>query len=104
MAAPSDLSRPSQRLWLDLHAGYSFSDAEVEVLRLALEALDRAAQARRALRADGLWRKNRFGDLVAHPAIKVEKDSAAAAVRFFQALALPEDAGPASVHPIRKAS
>jgi hypothetical protein len=95
--APVHLSASSRRIWADLTASFQFERHELEVLRLALEALDRAAQARRAIRRDGLFHINRFGDPIAHPAAKVEKDSAAAAARLLQQLAIPADTAERSV-------
>jgi P27 family predicted phage terminase small subunit len=96
LAAPSPpdhLSARTKRLWRDTLSSYELTAQSIEVLLLACEALDRAAQARRALRREGLWRENRFGDLVPHPAIRVEKDSAAAAAKFLAqlGLAIPEE-------------
>jgi phage terminase small subunit len=85
---PSHFSARAETIWRETLAEFDMSPSELAVFRLALEAVDRANQARRALRDEGLWRTNRFGDLVPHPAVKVERDAAAA--RFIAQLGLPE--------------
>jgi hypothetical protein len=51
---PRHLSAESRRLWRSLHERFEFDDHEEKTLRLALEALGRANQARRAIRRHGL--------------------------------------------------
>jgi hypothetical protein len=100
---PSHLSTKAASLWRDTLASYDLSAHELEVFRLALEALDRAAQARRTLGREGVYRENRFGDPVPHPAVKVEKDSAATFARLVAKLDLPEPEAdaPAKAPPAR---
>jgi|tagenome__1003787_1003787.scaffolds.fasta_scaffold20875899_3 phage terminase small subunit len=103
---PGHLSTKAAAVWRETLQAYDLAAHELEVFRLALEAMDRAAQARRTLRREGLYRMNRFDDLVPHPAIKVEKDAAAACSRMLAQLALPEleaDA-PALPAPLRRVS
>lgn len=105
---PSHLSARASTLWRETLAAYELAGHELEVLRLALEAMDRAATARRMLRREGITTVNRFGDAVAHPAVKIEKDSAAACARLFSQLDLPEPLGvpqaPASPARLREVS
>ena len=103
---PDHLSAESTALWRELHEALDFGPAEVKVLRLALEALDRASQARRLLKREGMTYLDRFGAPHAHPAVKIERDSSNAAARLFAHLALPEDAGASSdpTAPLRRVS
>ena len=103
---PSHLAAPSRALWRKLTATYEFESHELEVLRLALEALDRAATARRALKRHGTTYNDRFGAPHARPEVKIERDSANAAARFLAQLAIPvEDVeSPGAVRDLRRVS
>ncbi len=95
--APQHLSRPSKALYRRLAADYAL-DAEphaLEVLRLGLEALDRADEARQALAQHGVTFTDRFGSPRARPEVTIERDSRLAAVRCFRELALDGDVGDA---------
>jgi phage terminase small subunit len=93
---PAHLAAESRKLWTGLVEAFEFEAAELKTLRLALEALDRSQQARRALRAKGLTYEDRFGQPHARPEVAIERDSRAAFVRIMDGLDLPtEDAPPA---------
>ena len=79
---PSYLSPRSKTLWADVLAAYDLAAAELEVLRLACVALDRADMARRAIRREGLLVRDRFDQQKEHPAVAIE----ATARRAFAAL------------------
>jgi phage terminase small subunit len=89
--APRHLGAESRALWRELHARYEFEPAEEKTLRLALEALDRANQARRALKRHGLVYLDRFGAPHARPEVAIERDSRQAWVRLMAALELPTE-------------
>jgi phage terminase small subunit len=106
-APPDHLSAESRKLWRELVEAFAFEPAELRLLRLALEALDRSAQARRAIKRDGLFVLDRFETLRAHPAVDVELKSRRAFAQLVAHLDLPEDAAvPATgtVHRLRKVS
>jgi hypothetical protein len=58
---------------------------------LALEALDRANQARRALKRHGLVYLDRFEAPHARPEVAIERDARASWLRLIGALDLPEE-------------
>lgn len=97
--APKHLSPAGRKLFRRLALDYEL-DREphaLEVLRLAVEALDRGEEARGVLVRDGAYIPDRFGVLRAHPAVAVERDSRLAALRAFRELSLDatvEDARP----------
>jgi phage terminase small subunit len=94
-APPGHLSKESRALWGELAEAYDFEPQELKTLRLALEALDRSAQARRALKRLGVTYMDRFGQPHARPEVAIERDSRAAFVKMVSGLDLPtEDAPP----------
>jgi P27 family predicted phage terminase small subunit len=88
-AAPEHLSAESRTLWRELTHEYELEPHELKTLRLALEALDRATQARKALRRKGLTYEDRFGAPHARPEVAIERDSRGAFARLMKELALP---------------
>jgi hypothetical protein len=88
---PRHLSSDSLALWRELTAAYEFEAQELHTLRLALEALDRANQARRAIRRNGMTYDDRFGAPHARPEIAIERDSRQAWIRLMAALDLPAE-------------
>jgi hypothetical protein len=91
---PRHLSAESRDLWASLHERYVFDDHEEKTLRLALEALDRANQARRAIRRLGLTYEDRFGAPHARPEVAIERDARASWLRLMSALELPTEEEP----------
>src|SRR3954454_14430046 len=91
LAPPGHLSAESQTLWRELTDSFTFEPHETKLLRLALEALDRCNQARRALRRHGLTYDDRFGQPHARPEVQIERDARAAYARLMKELGLPDD-------------
>jgi P27 family predicted phage terminase small subunit len=90
-APPGHLSAESQVLWRELADTFDFEPHEVKLLRLALEALDRCNQARRALRRLGLTYDDRFGQPHARPEVRIEAESRQAFARLMKELGLPDE-------------
>ena len=90
IVAPAHLTPRSRRLYREIVDAYGLEDEghAKETLRLALQALDRADEARRILDEEGLTYVNRFGEPRAHPMCAVEKDARLAAWRGFRELSL----------------
>ena len=97
--APTHLSNRSKTLYRQLAADYHLADEPhaLETLRLALEALDRAEQARAQVARDGAYLTDRFGQVKAHPALAVERDSAIRVARLFRELSLDAELGEARI-------
>jgi P27 family predicted phage terminase small subunit len=94
--APNHLATASQHLWELLADEYDLDEAALDVLRVALEARDRASTARRILKREGIVIEGRFGP-VAHPAVTIEKQAAERYAKLLRdlGLTLPEgDDGP----------
>src|SRR4051794_15848175 len=93
-APPSHLSAPARHLWRDLVEEYGLEDdaAVLDILRVALEARDRAATARRTIAREGIVIEGRFGR-IQHPALAIEKQAAERYHRIMRDLALtaPEE-------------
>jgi len=97
--APKHLSAPSQALWDSIHTTFDLEDHERETLRLALEALDRANIARRALRRHGLVYTDRHGQPRTRPEVSIEREARNAWARLMGGLKLPADTEPAARQP-----
>ena len=93
--APRHLNATGARFWREVCTDYALTEHdELELVRLAAEALDRARQAQRILRSEGLQVKDRFGVPHAHPMLNVEMRSraaAASAIKQIQQLHLALD-------------
>jgi phage terminase small subunit len=98
---PSHLSAKAARLWASMHEAYELDPHEVETLRLALEALDRANQARRALREHGLTYSDRWSQPHARPEVAIERDSRQSWLRLMGALSLPAEEEPSQLRNLR---
>ena len=78
-SAPRHLTKEAKKIFKDLCAEYSIDDvAGLRILRVALEAFDRAQSARVTIDADGMTVKDKFGQVKPHPLLPVERDSRAA--------------------------
>jgi hypothetical protein len=80
--APSGLSRRSCALWRAILVEFDLSAAELELLRSALVALDRADAAAKVIDAQGVTVLDRYGSPKLHPAVDVEARSRALYGRF----------------------
>ncbi|MFN8037891.1 MAG: hypothetical protein U0Q07_01655 [Acidimicrobiales bacterium] len=87
-APPEHLSAAAGALWRLVLDEYELTPVDVEVLRLALEALDRADEARRLVDADGAVVLDRFGQHRVHPGVAVERDARLAYARLVRQLDL----------------
>lgn len=88
---PRHLSASAKKLWREICATHVIADAnQAALLRAACESFDRCEAARKLLDAQGITVKDRFGQLRAHPACAVERDSRASMVACFRALGLSD--------------
>jgi len=93
--APSHLRPDTAKWWLEVVSDFELEPHHVKLLTLAAEALDRATQAREAIKKDGAYLPGRYeGSIRAHPAIGVERDSRLAFARLVRELGLDGDAQP----------
>jgi phage terminase small subunit len=85
--APAHLSPAARRLWRQVVAEYELGRGEVEILGLALVALDRAAAARRILDEEGIVVAGLHGPRV-HPCVAIERSSSLTYGRLLRQLGL----------------
>lgn len=83
---PSHLSNEGKVLWRSVVSEFELSPAELRLLRLAIEALDRAEQARAVLSREGITYPDRWGKPRVRPEVAVERDARQAAARILQQL------------------
>jgi phage terminase small subunit len=97
-AAPEHLTAPTAAWFEAVVAEYALEEHHVRLLTLAAEAFDRSQQAREALREQGLFIEDRFGQLRPHPAVAVERDSRIAFARLIRELNLEGEPAPGASH------
>jgi len=85
---PSGLSRRSSALWKAVVEEFELSPAELELLRSALIALDRADEAAKVIKKEGVTAPDRYGSPKVHPAVDVEARSRALYGRFVAQLGI----------------
>ena len=99
---PPGLSKRAGALWRAVVDGFTLSDAELEVLRSACEALDRADAAGRVVKREGVVVLDRYGTPKAHPAVETELRARALFAAHVRQLGVKATAPPA-VRPIESA-
>lgn len=80
------LSGRAARVWREVQAGWSLDPASLELLRCAVEALQRADECARQVDAEGQTFRDRWGQVRPHPAALLERDHRGQAARHLQAL------------------
>lgn len=95
MTSPKHLSLPARRLFDAVLEIYELAEHDRAVLVKSLEAWDRAEQARELIASDGLLVTSRLGELRAHPAIAIERDSRHAFLAGMKQLGLDYEPTPA---------
>lgn len=88
---PAHLTDESAEWWGSVADGYLLESWQLRTLTAAAEAHDRMSQARRQVTADGIVVEDRFGQMRAHPAVGIERDSRIAYLRAVRELALETD-------------
>jgi P27 family predicted phage terminase small subunit len=90
---PKHLSAPRKALWRRIitDAAFHFQAHHLTQLELLCQALDRAEQARAVVAAEGLTLVKKNGDVIAHPAVAVERESMRTALRAVAVLKLDDD-------------
>lgn len=90
---PRHLSAEAKRLWRELFDEFVLDDAAgTALLRVAVEAFDRAQEARVMIKRDGPVLLDRFDQKKAHPACAIERDARGQFMSAIRALKLePEE-------------
>jgi len=87
-----DLTKSSMHIWTEYADKIVKSPAKKALLRQALEARDRAIEAGKILKAEGIIVKTGRSQMPhAHPCVKTEKESWSTVLKVFQALGLQYD-------------
>lgn len=89
--APDHLSLETKKLFTDTVSQFIFDPHQVELLVLACEARDRAAQAESAIQEHGVLVTDRFGQLKSNPAVRVKQDAESNFARLIRELRLDDD-------------
>jgi P27 family predicted phage terminase small subunit len=89
---PSHLSPAAKKLWREVVPSEVKSSRVLAVLTAGLEAFDRAADARKAIKRDGMVSVSGTGIPHVHPLLKVERDSRQQFVAVWKSLGLDQEA------------
>jgi hypothetical protein len=92
-APPRDLGTTGRQWWSEVLTQFELRADELPVLTEACHALDRAAEARAAVAADGMLVQGRFGPKQ-HPGLAIERSSVLLFSRLLRQMGLPADAAP----------
>ena len=92
--APSHLSLESRRLYASVLGDYVLEPHHIEILTKALEARDRADQARSEIGGAPLLVTSRLGEVKVHPLLAVERDARAQFGTLMKQLGLDIDGPP----------
>jgi P27 family predicted phage terminase small subunit len=86
---PDHLGEPERRLWKQVFRDFDIeTGASVAVLTTALEAHQRARQAREVIDREGMTTTGRDGQAKAHPLLAVGRDARQAFLAGFRAMRL----------------
>ena len=86
--APEHLSDEMKGWWGEVTGALDLDPHRLRLLRLACESLDRVAEARAIIAAEGLTYTDGHGNPRAHPATTIERDNKIAAGRLIKELNL----------------
>lgn len=84
--APTGLGPRAKKLWTELNRAWTYSPDELELLKLACEACDRAHKAQALLDAEGVVVRDRFGQLKEHPGVQIRTAAETSAARLLKQL------------------
>jgi phage terminase small subunit len=87
---PPGLTSEAATWWRSVVEDYFLTPSDLEVLRLAAEALSTSQEALEAVRRDGQFHTNRFDQIVPHPGLKIAAQARNDFSRLLRQLALPE--------------
>jgi phage terminase small subunit len=99
LKAPSGLKATGRRFWKNVLSEYELSEThDLERLCMAAKCLDDLAMAEKRVKDDGMFTKNRYGNVVEHPGLKMIRDMRLLFIKIVRELALdiidPSDSRP----------
>lgn len=98
---PNYLGTEARAFWNEVCAHYHLESHHLRLLESACSCWDRIVAAREQIEADGVFIKDRYGQLKTHPAFKVEHDSKIVLARLLRELQLDvglEESRPPSLY------
>jgi len=94
MKAPSHLRAATRTWWKSIADTYELEAHHLSLLTAAAECWDRAQEARETVEKHGPYFRTKSGNIKAHPAIAVERDSRVTFARLIRELNLDVDEPP----------
>lgn len=87
--APNGLKAAGKKFWKKAHSERVFDEAhDLERLCMAAKCLDDLAEAEKRVKEDGMFTKNRYGNVIEHPGVKMIRDTRLLFVKIIRELAL----------------
>lgn len=103
---PAGLGPAGRRFWSAVLVEFELTAAQLEVLRVTCECLDRLAEARATVERDGAYLPMKAGGFRPHPALAVERDSRIGFLRGQRELGItavdPDESRPVAALPGRR--
>jgi phage terminase small subunit len=89
--APSYLGETARKWWGKMTETWAFGPDEIEVLSQAASQIDRIEQARAHISEHGPLTANRYGNLIANPAVELERKASETFARLVRQLKLERE-------------
>jgi phage terminase small subunit len=99
--APGHLRTETRKWFGSILDSYELESHHIKLLTLAAECWDRIVQAREQIKLDGLFLRDRYGSMKAHPGVKVEIDNKITFARLIRELGFDIERGTESNRPPR---
>jgi len=99
--APEHLQPATREWWRGIVRTYELEPHHLKLLTLLCESWDRLLLIRRRIKRDGMFIRNRLGELKAHPGLAAERQERVVFARLLRELDLDTEPPPEPTRPAR---